>query len=99
MLRLGSGRCVLLVQSHQHLVSCLDSVYFTDVRIRGVNVGGYICSVVTARRTEQVFVESRSEALNEMAVGEEERGAGVHSGEGSGVVGKKRPAALAAEED
>lgn len=65
MLRPGSGRCVLLVQSHQHLVSCLDSVYFSQITITGVNIGGYICSIVTAQRTERLFKESISAELNE----------------------------------
>jgi hypothetical protein len=81
LLRLGTGRCVFLVQSHQNLVCCLDSVYFTDMHVRGINVGGYICSVVTARRTGRVYVESRSAALNE-----------VESTADAPVVGKKRAA-------
>lgn len=56
LLRPSVGRVVLLVQSHQHLAACLDSVYFRDIAVRGVNIGGYICSVVTANRTDRVFV-------------------------------------------
>jgi hypothetical protein len=55
----------VLVQTHQNLLVSLDSVYFTEVAVRGVNIGGYVCSVVTARRTERVFVESFSPELND----------------------------------
>ena len=67
---------MFLIQSHQHLISCLDSVYFTDTRTIGVNIGGFVCSVVVAQRTERVFQESLSAALNEV--------------EKEGIVGKKR---------
>jgi len=56
VLRPSCGRVVLLVQSHQHLAACLDSVYFSNITVMGVNIGGYICSVVTANRTSRVFV-------------------------------------------
>ena len=78
LLRPNTGRCVVLVQSHQNLAVSLDSVYFSDVKITGVNIGGYICSVATAQRTAVVFKESISPELNEG--GDEVRG----------VVGQKR---------
>lgn len=55
MLVPGVGRCVVLAQTHQQLVSCLDSVYFTDITTRGVNIGGYVCAVVMAKRSDVVF--------------------------------------------
>jgi hypothetical protein len=42
---------VVLIQSHQALVSSFDSVFFSKVNTIGVNIGGYICSVVVAHRS------------------------------------------------
>ena len=75
VLRPTTGRCVLLVQSHQHLVACLDSVYFSDIKVVGVNIGGYICSIVTAQRSKVEFqsvmvseAQNGVEVLSETAV-------------------------------
>jgi hypothetical protein len=55
----SSGRVCFLLQAHQHLVSVLDSIYFCDTFVRGVNVGGFVCSLVTANRSPLVFVEPK----------------------------------------
>ncbi len=55
MLAPSVGRCVVLAQTHQQLAVCLDSVYFSHLATRVVNIGGYVCYVVTARRSEVVF--------------------------------------------
>lgn len=55
----ATGRVCFLLQAHQHLVSVLDSIYFTDTFVRGVNVGGFVCSFVTANRSPMVFVEPK----------------------------------------
>ena len=68
LLRPGCGRVVLLVQSHQHLAACLDSVYFNDIKVVGVNIGGYICSVVTANRTSRVFVPTFSTPMEDQHI-------------------------------
>ena len=49
------GRCVILIQSYQHLIACLDSKYFENINITGVNIGGYVCAIVTAVRTNECF--------------------------------------------
>jgi len=53
----STGRVAILIQSHQHLVAVLDSQYFCDVAVRGANIGGFICSVVTAKRTGVLWRE------------------------------------------
>lgn len=78
VLRPASGRVVLLVQSHQHLAACLDSVYFSDITVIGVNIGGYICSVVTANRTSRVYVPTFTTPIEDKIV--------------ESTIGVKRPA-------
>lgn len=82
MLRTTTGRCVLLIQSHQHLVACLDSAYFCNIKVMGVNIGGYICSVVLAQRTSKVFELSYTAPVQEV--------------EEQPAVGAKRPAEIEA---
>jgi len=57
VLRPREGRCVFLTQSHQHLLACLDSLYFRvgDIQVKAVNIGGYVCYVVLARRSITPF--------------------------------------------
>lgn len=84
MLRPSTGRCVLLVQSHQHLVACLDSAYFSGIKVIGVNIGGYICTVVTAQRTSKEFELSYTAPVQDALSSVVEQPA----------VGVKRPAAF-----
>ena len=51
------GRTVILIQSYQHLLACLDSVYFScqETSVRGVNIGGYVCVIITAVRSSVEF--------------------------------------------
>lgn len=53
--RPGTARIVLLVQSHQQVISCMDSIYFHDTHILPVNISGYIGCLITSRRTEVTF--------------------------------------------
>jgi len=55
VLRPSTGRCVLLSQTLQRLQVCLDSRFFAHFRSREVNVGGYLCYLVTATRSEAVW--------------------------------------------
>lgn len=57
----STGRCVLLTQTHQQLANCLNSVYFEDCKVYPVNIGGYVASILTARRTAVRYV--RQEVL------------------------------------
>lgn len=53
--RRGTGRIVLLVQSHQQIISCLDSIYFEHTKVYPVNISGYIACVITTNRTDVEF--------------------------------------------
>ena len=55
LLRRSSGRCAIISQTYEQLLSCLDSVYFTDIKVRGINVGGYVCALITAKRSGAEF--------------------------------------------
>jgi hypothetical protein len=58
MLTPGTGRAIFLSQGTQHLLTCLDSKYFLPILLtnRVVNIGGFICNIVVAARSDVVFV-------------------------------------------
>lgn len=47
---------MLLAQTHQQLMACLDSHYFRNISMRPVNISGYICAVIVAERSSIAFV-------------------------------------------
>ena len=55
----STGRCCWLIQAHHHLVSVLDSIYFCSTVVRGINLGGFVVSLVIAKRTSLPFVEPK----------------------------------------
>ena len=73
MLRPITGRCVVLLQSHQQFMTCLDSRYFHGMKIRGVNIGGCVCCIVTADRTDVSFASSLNENKNDDVVMEKKK--------------------------
>lgn len=44
-----------MLQNYQHLMSCLNCMYFQDIKLRGVNIGGLVCAMVTFQRSDQPF--------------------------------------------
>lgn len=57
VLRPNEGRCVLLTQTTQQLVACLDSEYFEagKTEVRWANIGGLLCAFVCATRSAKEY--------------------------------------------
>jgi hypothetical protein len=87
VLRPGVGRAAFLLQSHQQLVSCLDSVYFKNIEVRPVNVGGYACSLVVAYRSEVIFVRALEQLMCSTSRSVSGKGEGGANGSSSGSSG------------
>lgn len=66
VLRCGVGRCLFLAQKYQQINSCLDSVYFHDMKTIPINVGGYVACFVIAHRTDKIYTKSNPEDDDEV---------------------------------